>query len=321
MPDPTGASGHCKRSARNGRRSSAVCSRCWRCRYERPRWRERRAHRGVPGRAAASAASTPAGHRRMLIEAEAHLRDAADAAHARGLGRVEAEREAVARFGSAHDVARTASTARRYSPLSVTSQLTWAASVVGGAVLLAIGVSGALAEVANATFGPRFVGALPRRTHRRCVGTSSPSTAVRRPARRRRCSRPARTPSAFACSPASSDCWWSSRPCWYGGTCPATAYRSAARRGHQRARRDRLHRRGWCTAGPCTRRRRAARQWRSGLLLDRSSGISRGGRSGGPTGVSTAAAHSTLDLRWPAVTRLSWTWCRAEGAADPDSGP
>ena len=103
----------------------------------------------------------PRDTRRMITEADSHLRDAADAAQERGLSRSDAEREAVLRFGSAHDVARAASTARRSSPRLVVSQLAWAGSVVGGAVLMAIGVSGALAGLANATFGPRFVGALP----------------------------------------------------------------------------------------------------------------------------------------------------------------
>lgn len=104
----------------------------------------------------------PRDTRRMLTEAEAHLRDAADAAEHRGLTREDAEREAVVQFGSAHDVARAAWTARRLSPLSVARHLTWAGLVIGGAALLAIGVSGALAGLANVTLGPSFVGALPQ---------------------------------------------------------------------------------------------------------------------------------------------------------------
>lgn len=104
---------------------------------------------------------SPRETRRILIEAESHLRDAADVAEQRGLSREDAEREAVRRFGSADEVARAAWTARRLSPLVVAGQLAWAGLAVGGAVLLAIGVSGALAGLANATLGPRFVGALP----------------------------------------------------------------------------------------------------------------------------------------------------------------
>jgi hypothetical protein len=104
----------------------------------------------------------PRDTRRMLTEAESHLRDAADAAELRGLSREAAEREAVLQFGSAHDVARAASTTRRRSPLFVAGHLAWSTVIIGGAVLLAVGVSGALAGLANATLGPRFVGALPQ---------------------------------------------------------------------------------------------------------------------------------------------------------------
>ena len=99
--------------------------------------------------------------RRLLNEAEAHLRDAADAAQRHGMSRNDAERQAVREFGSAHDVAHAAWTARRQSPLVVAGQLAWSAGIVGGAVLAAVGLSGALAGLANATLGPRFVGALP----------------------------------------------------------------------------------------------------------------------------------------------------------------
>ena len=100
--------------------------------------------------------------RRLLAEAEAHLSDAADAAERRGLARADAEREAVTQFGSAHDIAHAASSARRISPLSLTGNLAWATLALGGAVLLAIGISGALAGISNAITGPRFVGALPQ---------------------------------------------------------------------------------------------------------------------------------------------------------------
>lgn len=100
--------------------------------------------------------------RRMLTEAEAHLREAAGAAEQRGLSREDAEREAVRQFGSAHDVAHATWTARRLSVPSIAGHLAWAGLLVGGAVLLAIGVSGALAGLANAALGPKFVGALPQ---------------------------------------------------------------------------------------------------------------------------------------------------------------
>jgi hypothetical protein len=99
--------------------------------------------------------------RRMLTETEAHLRDAADAAEQRGLRREAAEQEAVLQFGAAHDIAQAARTAHRRSPLLIGAQVAWATGIVSGAVLLAVGLSGAFAGLANATLGPRFVGALP----------------------------------------------------------------------------------------------------------------------------------------------------------------
>ncbi len=104
----------------------------------------------------------PRDARRLLAETEAHLREGAEVAERRGLTRDDAEREAVRRFGPAGDVARAAVAARRLSPLSVIGNLVWAGFAVGGAVLAAIGVSGALAGLANATLGQRFVGALPQ---------------------------------------------------------------------------------------------------------------------------------------------------------------
>ncbi len=104
----------------------------------------------------------PRDARRLLAETEAHLREGAEVAEQRGLTREDAEREAVRRFGPAGDVARAAATARRLAPLPVIGNLGWAGLAVGGAVLVAVGVSGALAGLANATLGPRFVGALPR---------------------------------------------------------------------------------------------------------------------------------------------------------------
>ena len=105
---------------------------------------------------------SPRETRRMLSETEAHLRDAADAAEQRGLSREAAEQEAVRRFGTAHDVAHATWTARGRSPLLIAAHVAWSTVIVGGAVLLAVGVSGALAGLANATLGPRFVGALPQ---------------------------------------------------------------------------------------------------------------------------------------------------------------
>jgi hypothetical protein len=93
--------------------------------------------------------------RRMLDEAADHLHGAADALRATGMDRVDAEREAVRRFGSSAIVAR-ADRPRTFGRLLVD---TAEAVVVLGAVgLVAVGVSGLLAGAMAALFGREFVG-------------------------------------------------------------------------------------------------------------------------------------------------------------------
>lgn len=106
--------------------------------------------------------------RRILSETEEHLRDAVRDGVERGLPEEEAEREAIARFGPPRAVAR------RFNPpvVPVVRALATALVPFTAIGLIAIGVSGAVAEVLGRIFGPAFVsGDLPwvRYTPERCA--------------------------------------------------------------------------------------------------------------------------------------------------------
>jgi hypothetical protein len=92
--------------------------------------------------------------RRVLAEAEAHLRDAVD----NGL----TAHEAIARFGDARDVASRSRETHAVPLATVVRQLAFAAFFLGSIGLLAVGVSGLVAAGMHAAWGPRFVaGDLP----------------------------------------------------------------------------------------------------------------------------------------------------------------
>jgi hypothetical protein len=98
--------------------------------------------------------------RRVLAEAEEHLRDAAREGVEEGLTEEEAQRRAVERFGPPRAVAR------RFDgvfPLGeVVRALAWALVPLAAVGLVAVGVSGAISEVFGRLFGPAFVsGDLP----------------------------------------------------------------------------------------------------------------------------------------------------------------
>jgi hypothetical protein len=101
--------------------------------------------------------------RRILAEAEEHLRDATAEAMATGMSEEEAQREAIARFGDPRTVARRFSA--RLSPVpvwAVATEVARAATLLGAIALVAIGVSGLIAELFGQAFGARFVsGDLP----------------------------------------------------------------------------------------------------------------------------------------------------------------
>ncbi|MFB9831774.1 permease prefix domain 1-containing protein [Actinoallomurus acaciae] len=111
---------------------------------------------------------------RVLAETEEHLRDAVRDGVAEGLTEEEAGRRAVARFGPAHVIAR------RFGgrPAWVRLVPEFARMVPSAAAgLVAIGVSGVLAQVLGWLFGPAFVaGDLPwvRYTPQRCAQLGHP---------------------------------------------------------------------------------------------------------------------------------------------------
>lgn len=119
----------------------------------------------------------PAGARRLLAEAEAHLRDSAARLAAQGLGAEEAEREAVRRFGPVSTI-----TPALRPPLRAVGRLPLKAFLrpaVGLAALgaIAVGLSGILSEVFGQLWGAGFVsGDLPgvAYTAARCAVLQSP---------------------------------------------------------------------------------------------------------------------------------------------------
>jgi hypothetical protein len=88
--------------------------------------------------------------RHLLLEAEDHLRSSTESLVAQGFDPIEAEREAVRRYGPVPDVARAL---RRLAPEDLVRPLV-GLTAVG---LIAIGVSGVIADVMGRLWGPMFV--------------------------------------------------------------------------------------------------------------------------------------------------------------------
>jgi hypothetical protein len=110
----------------------------------------------------ASLRTTPRETRRIIAEAEDHLRQAAAEAQEGGLTRREAEEYAISSFGSVSAVVRAHDhRSSRSLLLAVGRDLTLAGWMLGAVGLVAVGVSGLVAAVMNQVFGREFVGGAP----------------------------------------------------------------------------------------------------------------------------------------------------------------
>jgi hypothetical protein len=100
---------------------------------------------------------SPRAARHALREVEDHLRDATRDGVAEGLDEAEAARRAVERFGSPRLVAGRLSEGRAIGPLVLVREAVAALVPVGAVFLLAIGLSGLLADGLGLAFGKSFV--------------------------------------------------------------------------------------------------------------------------------------------------------------------
>jgi len=101
---------------------------------------------------------SPRSVRRMLAEAEAHLRDAVSAG--------ASPDEAIARFGDVRQVAARCSAQAGVPAGVLVRQLVLAAGLLCSLGFIAIGISGAITGVMDAVYGPKFVaGDLPTITY------------------------------------------------------------------------------------------------------------------------------------------------------------
>lgn len=109
--------------------------------------------------------------RRIVAEAEAHLRDAADANEAAGMDPEAAESAAVERFGRPAVVAAAANRSLgAASPGQLVTATIWLAARLTGIGLVAVGLSGALSAAVAAVAGRSFVFGAPQ-------GVSFPAAA------------------------------------------------------------------------------------------------------------------------------------------------
>ncbi len=93
--------------------------------------------------------------RRLLDEANDHLRTAAAELEATGMPRVDAEREVLRRFGPPAELVRGS---WRRSFRALVLETLRAAILLGGCGLVAVGLSGGVVAMMNAVFGRSFVG-------------------------------------------------------------------------------------------------------------------------------------------------------------------
>lgn len=104
---------------------------------------------------------SPRQARRILAEAEDHLREAVADGLAAGMSEREAQEQAVSGFGSVRAVVRAHEARRGPGPAAVLADLAASAWMLAALGLLAVGASGLVAAAMNATLGRGFVGGAP----------------------------------------------------------------------------------------------------------------------------------------------------------------
>lgn len=103
---------------------------------------------------------SPRQGRRILAEAEDHLREGVADGLAAGLTEREAQEQAISSFGSVRAVVRAHDRRLRQVPvLAVLTDVAMSAWRLGSIALLAVGASGLVAAAMDAVFGRHFVGA------------------------------------------------------------------------------------------------------------------------------------------------------------------
>jgi hypothetical protein len=107
----------------------------------------------------ASLRSTPRQGRRILAEAEDHLREATAAGVEAGLSEREAQAAAISSFGSVRAVVRAHT--RRVPPAAVLGELVMSAWKLTSIAVFAVAGSGLVAFAMNEILGPQFVGGNP----------------------------------------------------------------------------------------------------------------------------------------------------------------
>ncbi|HEY1675734.1 MAG TPA: permease prefix domain 1-containing protein [Streptosporangiaceae bacterium] len=112
--------------------------------------------------------TTPRQARRIIAEAEDHLREATAAGIEAGLSEPEAREAAISSFGSVRAVVRAH--ARRIPPRAVFGELAMAAWQLTSIAVLAVAGSGLVAFVMNQVLGPQFVGGEPALANRGGLG-------------------------------------------------------------------------------------------------------------------------------------------------------
>jgi hypothetical protein len=95
--------------------------------------------------------------RHLVVETEAHLRDAAAEAESRGLSAYNAEEEAVARFGSPADLAAAERRVQTTSLGQLVRQCVSSGLLLGSIGGLAVGVSGIVAALMETAGGQHFL--------------------------------------------------------------------------------------------------------------------------------------------------------------------